>query len=297
MRARLVSELYKYSSENQLYESILNEKINIENFKKSLANVRDKNKLIDKLLTQLKGETTNINIKKNIGIALILIYLVSLGVKNNKWAGTNDLLKKSAIELVAKDNVKREDIKVAATKIIDFEKKIAKPIFSVGAAGLIEEINKIAPNRLENNKISNYDKYDNDILKAVENLKAKGETANPDLLKAIMLIETGMRPRKNKLGYDGFPQTKQHIIDGVNKRSKTNFTIEDMYNAEKSAEFVHYYIKTLKKSQYVNDLEDIIIAYNWGMGNLGKYKRGEKSLPNQSKNYVAMIKVLQKYFS
>ena len=73
--------------------------------------------------------------------------------------------------------------------------------------------------------------------------------------------------------------------------------MEDMYNAEKAAEFVHYYTKALKKSEYVNSIEDIIIAYNWGMGNLGKYKRGEKTLPNQSKDYVAMMKVLQKYFS
>jgi hypothetical protein len=128
------------------------------------------------------------------------------------------------------------------------------------------------------------------------------------LIKAIMLIETGMNPTKNSLGFEGFPQTKEHILNGrtdksgkfhpgINQRYGTNFTMKDMYNAEKAAEFIHYYLKTVAKSSYVNNLQDMIIAYNWGIGNLGAYKRGEKELPDQSKDYVKMINVMQDYFT
>ena len=105
--------------ENQLYESVLNEKFDIENFKRKIANVRDKHKLVDKLLTQLKAETTSYSIKKNFGMAFILVYLVSLGIKNNKWEGTKnyyDSLEKAASELVSQE-VTTDTIKNKALEI------------------------------------------------------------------------------------------------------------------------------------------------------------------------------------
>ena len=123
-----------------------------------------------------------------------------------------------------------------------------------------------------------------------------------------MMIETGMNPTKNSLGYEGFPQTKEHIINGwkdkkgtfhpgINQKFGTDFTLEQMYDAEKAAEFIHYYMKTVARSDYVDDLKDMIIAYNWGVGNLAKYKRGEKELPQQSSDYVKMVDVMQDYFT
>jgi hypothetical protein len=300
MRARLVSESYEYSFENQLYESVLNEKFNIQSFKKSLANVRDKNKFVDKLLSQLKEETTSYNIKKNIGIALCVIFMINMGIKNNKWAASkeyNEALEKAGTELAAKEEVNKEDIKTQANKIANFEKHAASPIFSVGAAGLIDEINKVKPGRLNVEKVPRYDKYDGQILQAAEELRRAGEKPNIDLIKGIMLYETGMKPVKNKWGFEGFPQTKQHIIDGINKRYKTNFTMKDMYSAKESAKFIHYYLKAVKRSTYVKSKDDMFVGYNQGIGNLGKYKRGEEKMPQQAIDYVAAMKVLEKYFS
>ena len=70
-----------------------------------------------------------------------------------------------------------------------------------------------------------------------------------------------------------------------------------MNDPVKSAQYIHYYLKASSKSTYVKNLEDLVIAYNWGIGNLRKYKKGEKELTNQARDYAAMIKVLEKYFS
>jgi len=188
------------------------------------------------------------------------------------------------------------------------EKVEEKKIFSAGDEGFIEAINRIKPGRLDTANIARYDKYDDSILKAAENLKAKGEDANPNLIKAMMIIETGMNPVKNYLGFEGFPQTKEHIINGwtedstgvfhpgINQKFGTDFTLKDMYNPEKAAEFMHYYMKAVSKSKYVQDLKDLIIAYNWGVGNLMAYKKGKKELPKQSEDYVKMVDVMQNYF-
>ena len=184
----------------------------------------------------------------------------------------------------------------------------AKPeILSAGEAGFIEAINLIKPGRLDTAKIDHYDQYDNEILAAVKQLEAKGEDPNADLIKSIMLIETGMTPVKNNLGYEGFPQTKERIINGwtdkkgkfhpgINQKHGTNFTMKDMYHPGKAAEFIHYYLKSTSKSSYVNDLKDLIIAYNWGVGNLGKYKKGEKELPQQTADYIKMVDTMQDFW-
>jgi hypothetical protein len=188
------------------------------------------------------------------------------------------------------------------------EKKEERKIFSAAEPGFIDQVNKIVPGRLDTSQIARYDKYDDSILAAAENLKKKGEKVNPNLIKAMMIVETGMNPRKNSLGYEGFPQTKEHIINGwtndstgvfhpgINQRYGTNFTIKDMYNPEKAAEFMHYYMKAVSKSKHVKDLKDLIIAYNWGVGNLRKYKKGEKELPKESADYYAMVDTMKGFF-
>ena len=160
----------------------------------------------------------------------------------------------------------------------------------------IEDLDTIKPNRFALDKIDQYNQYDDDIIAAVDSLISRGEKPNADLIKAIMLIETGMKPSKNELGFEGFPQTKTKFIKSINKRYGTNFTMKDMYDANKAAQFIHYYVDAVSKSKYVKDTTDIVIAYNWGIGNLGKYKRGEKKLPDQSKDYAKMMKAMQKHF-
>ena len=188
---------------------------------------------------------------------------------------------------------------------LDIEKTFdaMKPIEKIESKGflyvspkLVNELELIMPNRFSVHKIDQYNKYDDEIEAAVNALRSKGQKPDANLIKTIMLIETGMKPKKNKLGYEGFPQTKPEFINAINKRYKQNFTMADMYDPYKSAQFIHYYMRAMNRSQYVKNVNDLIIAYNWGMGNLGKYKRGEKKLPSQSKDYIRMTNVMQKHY-
>lgn len=283
--------------ENLLLESKINEKLNLEKLRTLISKIEDKKSLLNKVIKKFNS-TKEFKAKKYFSTIIVLILFTNFAVKNNKW-NTYDLIEKPATEIAQKEVI---DIKDIEKLIIDIKKepvakeKVINPKIFASQENLINEINKIKPALLSLAKITHYDRYDDQILAATENLKAIGENPNPDLLKSIMMIETGMNPRKNRLGYEGFPQTKKHIIQSINKRNGTDFTMADMYNIQKSTEFIHYYLKTINKSKYVTNLEEMIIAYNWGLGNLGEYKNGHKELPNQSKDYVQMIKIFEKYF-
>jgi hypothetical protein len=231
--------------------------------------------------------------KKALIIASMLIALASSN--GNSTLPKEELAKNPAITALAnKDKISREDIN-NTLKEVTVTAKVKPAVFEV-TKPLIRALDKVMPGRLYPSKMPRYNQYDADILEAVKELETAGEKPNINMIKAIMLIETGMNPKVNHLGFEGFPQTKEHIVKAVNKRNKTKFYMKDMYNAKQSAKYIHYYVKTIKKSKYVKTSDDIIIAYNWGIGNLGAYKNGEKTLPSESKNYVAMMNILKKYF-
>jgi hypothetical protein len=264
-------------NEDFLAENILNEKFDIN----LLSNKAQKLAVLASMFVMFAGgrapEVANKIEKDTVAKESIIVNMA-----DEDFLSRDEIFSefKDLLQFYQKDQVKEEP-----------------KILSAGAEGFIDAINVIKPGRLDTAKIAQYDQYDEDILRAVDNLKAKGEDPNKDLIKAIMLIETGMNPTTNKWGFSGFPQTKQHTIDGINKRYKTDFTMDDMFDAEKSAEFIHYYLKAASKSDYVDNLADLIIAYNWGLGNLGKYKRGEKELSQQAADYVKMVDVMQDYFT
>jgi hypothetical protein len=275
-------------NEDFLAENVLNEKINI-------------NQIID------RGKKTGV-------LAAMFAKFLVFGADVPKEEVRNlppsqEIAQEPIIQdLAQQDSLTREEIFNGFRELWDQIKGEESPrIFSAGEPGFIEAINNIKPGRLDTSKIAQYDKYDDNILKAAENLRAKGEDADPNLIKAMMMIETGMNPRKNHLGYEGFPQTKDHIINGwkdkegnfhpgINQKHGTSFTLKDMYDPQKAAEFMHYYMKAVSGSRHVQDLKDLIIAYNWGVGNLIAYKSGKKDLPKQSEDYVKMVDAMQDYF-
>ena len=287
MRAKFVNEsLDRFALLNNdfLAENVLNEKLDI-------------------------NAITNQTKKLGVLASMFLMFAVGKAPDMQSKLPEKSELEKTPmlINMAQEDHLSRDDVFNGFDNMLDLFKKEEPKLFSAGDVipakaiplknkSFIEAVNGIKFGRLDPNKIDQYDQYDEAILKAAENLKAKGEKVNADFLKAIMIIETGMNPVKNKWGFEGFPQTKIHTIESINERNGTNFTMEDMYDAEKAAEFIHYYLKTVEKSKHVNSLEDMIIAYNWGIGNLGKYKRGEKELANQPKDYVKMFKAMEKHF-
>jgi hypothetical protein len=158
----------------------------------------------------------------------------------------------------------------------------------------INKLNLIVNNRFNISKINSYNKFDIDIIQASNELKLAGEKPNIKLIKAIMLIETGMIPRKNNLGYEGFPQTKMKILNHINNKYSTQFVKADLYDPQKSTKIIHYIIKAISKSKYVKNHQDIVGSYNWGLGNWSKYKLGKKTLPDETNDYIKMISSILK---
>ena len=123
------------------------------------------------------------------------------------------------LQMAGEDYLQRDDIFKGFREMLNLYQNDAKEVeesrlFSAGTPGFIEAVNKIKPGRLDTSNIARYDKHDDSILAAMDSLESKGEDVNPNLIKAMMIVETGMNPTKNSLGYEGFPQTKEHIING-----------------------------------------------------------------------------------
>jgi len=173
----------------------------------------------------------------------------------------------------------------------------ANPVIfkTTGNDELLNGLNKFSPNRFNPRNSTVYDQYDNQILSATQELKAEGENVQPKLIKAIMLVETGMRPRQNRKGYYGFPQTSDANLTYINKKYNTNFSKLDMYNAKKATKFIHYYLKDVMRSSYINNYQDAIAAYNWGIGNYIKFKEGRKVMPDETKNYISLVDTIMNY--
>jgi len=315
----IITRYDDYLLEQLLNESMVNEKINIDKIKSLVKQIGNKKEFIKKLLKKF-NESKNLNTKKYLTYLLAAI-LISNSVLNNKKLKNDDYyqeINKASVFFMDVANKKGE---ISINDIEGFEVTVpeldaitgANPwtpleIMSASQLGFIDAVNDVKPGRLDSTKIDRYDMYDDDILKACEELRMKGETPNPNFIKTIMMIETGMNPTKNSLGFEGFPQTKIEYINGrtdkdgkyhpgINQKYGTNFTIEDMYDAGKSAKFIHYYLKSLEKSKHINTPEDMLIAYNWGMGNLYNYKMGRKELPKQSSDYVDMYDAMKPFYA
>jgi hypothetical protein len=132
-------------------------------------------------------------------------------------------------------------------------------------------------------KIANITKYDEHIWRA-----AKETGADPYVLKAIIMQESSFRPRKNKLGYEGFSQTNQETIDTVNRNMGTSYTIEDQYDPYMAAKFIAHNLELMKKKGWATSLDEQLIGYNWGPGYVKRYRK-TKELPKETANYVAKI--------
>jgi hypothetical protein len=292
----MITNFDDYLFEELLNESMINEEFNFNSINNLINKIGDKKEAIFKLIKKF-NESTNMSAKKYFATILILLFCSNFAGNNSIWDEYNksDIVK-SASQLSKEKEINIKKIKDLANSIKLDDKFLKHDIISVSSEGLIDKINKIKPKFLHIDDIEQYNQYDDDILAAVKELEEKGETPDANLIKSIMLIETKMNPTKNYKGYEGFPQTKSHIIKSVNRRNHTNFSMKDMYDAKKSAEFIHYYVKGIKRSDYVKTDKDMIIAYNWGLGNLYKYKKGKITLPKESTDYVKMLNVMKTYF-
>lgn len=279
----------KFESLNEYQETLLiEEALLLEGFNFSdIKNLKNPMQVMSNLLNKVNN-TVNKRTKLSIIRALIFLtaYTSCTTSEIAKIQAADEEISEIGYEMIEVSAPIEQDAIYNATKKLAVPKD---PNSIEMNADRVAKMNAIVPNRFSIRKLDQYNKYDVDIYKAVEELKAAGQTPNVKLIKAIMVIETGMIPRKNHLGYRGFPQTKMKIVRGINKRFGTNFSKDDLYNAKESAKFIHYMITAIKKSKYVKWDREAVAAYNWGLGNFSKYRLGLKKMPKETSEYVKMI--------
>jgi len=277
----IVTESLIAFQDEQLLNKLLLEGFNPEDLKK----IQSPKGALSNLLKKTNSSNTN---SSRIKLIMAIIALVSY-MSFPRTTITQDKIKEKAIELSTNPTIEKKDVYDATKELVHVstQKTIISPIAMTDEK--VKILNAIVPNRFSSKKLEQYNQYDKAITEAVKELKAAGQSPNIALIKGIMLIETGMVPRKNHLGYKGFPQTKMKQVRSINKRHKTNFTKEDLYDAKQSAKFIHYMIITLKKSRFVKWDREALAAYNWGLGNFSKYRIGKKKMPTETTEYVKMI--------
>ena len=64
--------------------------------------------------------------------------------------------------------------------------------------------------------------------------------------------------------------------------------LEDPFDPIASVDAAGKYMAKLLK-RYDGDVPTALAAYNWGMGNVGKYKKGTKDMPKETRDYVGVV--------
>lgn len=172
----------------------------------------------------------------------------------------------------------KEEIK----PILFSNKGSASSVFRI-TPEMIENVNAKAGSnfRATQEVVDRYNSFDKEISEAA---KKKGEDAN--LIKYLMLQESRMRPgQTSPAGYYGLAQTDQGTIDMINNNYKTNYTLADMDDPQRAAEFMADYIKLAKRFG-AEDWGDFVVGYNRGIGKIKDHKAGADH-PEETQKYLA----------
>ena len=110
----------------------------------------------------------------------------------------------------------------------------------------------------------------------------------------IAMIESSNNPMayNEKSGAVGLYQITLPALKDYNlAHIRGGYSLEDMYNQDKAYIVANWYLNN-KIPRYLNNLniedtiENRLISYNWGIGNLNKYKKGLLQLPKETKDYI-----------
>lgn len=120
-------------------------------------------------------------------------------------------------------------------------------------------------------------------------------------LKKIAMIESSNNPLAISYtkGFDGrlkplargLCQIMPITLQEYNQRNNTKLVLEDLFNAEISKMISNWYYNKIipeyfRAYKIQDTIENRLVAYNWGVGNLRKYLRGEKTLPKETRDYI-----------
>ena len=113
-------------------------------------------------------------------------------------------------------------------------------------------------------------------------------SAHPVNMDVLAEIESSNNPKayNKRTGASGTFQITPICLKHYNQEHKqfTDFTMDDMFRPEANKIVAFWYLNWL--DERCDTVDEILIAYNWGYGNLRKYRAGKKKLPKETRDYL-----------
>lgn len=106
---------------------------------------------------------------------------------------------------------------------------------------------------------------------------------NPEI---IALIESSNNPNafNARSGARGLFQITSVCLKHFNSVNGRTFTESDLFNKDINRMVFDWYIHWL--SHHCSNDKEVLISFNWGIGNMKKWKAGKKKLPLETVNYL-----------
>ena len=118
-----------------------------------------------------------------------------------------------------------------------------------------------------------------------------------DINRIIQIESSGNPVAYNKRSKAiGLCQIRSCVLGDWNRlHSREKYRIADLYRAEVNKKIGSWYINKqipiyLKYYKIPDTVKNRLIAYNFGIGNLMKYLRGDRKLPKETKDYIKKYK-------
>lgn len=110
-------------------------------------------------------------------------------------------------------------------------------------------------------------------------------------LSVIKQIESSGNPLARNFNCIGLYQISPSVLKEYNTTHKTHYRSVDLYNANLNTKIARWYLtEQLPKYLHHFDLpvsiENLIISYNCGIGNCVKYRKGLRTLPKETRDYL-----------
>ena len=120
-------------------------------------------------------------------------------------------------------------------------------------------------------------------------------------IEAVIQIESGFDPSAFNASSQacGLMQITPICLQDYNNFAKAEtFNIGDMFDGGKNVRVGQWYLEKripaiLEVLKIESTVENILISYNWGCGNLVKYLKGKKRLPRETVNYLKKYRQIE----
>jgi hypothetical protein len=112
-------------------------------------------------------------------------------------------------------------------------------------------------------------------------------------LNIIKQIESGGNPLayNRKSGAKGLYQITPICLKDYNRKNKPPVAPSSLFNPANNEKVAKWYITQqipllAQKKGIPMTLDNLLIAYNWGIGNLERFLQGKAHLPKETANYI-----------